>query len=118
MNARIVGWARLCAHALKQGVSVVAAVVFILFSLAASAASLAEKFQPGVPYYFENFDPAMKPWDPGQDLNIEEVFKNYDYYEIIFDQSGRELTVNHYLQNGKERSDRFLVKPDQSLEVK
>ena len=58
----------------------------ILFWVGASAASLAEKFQPGVPYYFENFDPAMKPWDPGQDLNIEEVFKNYVYYEIIFDQ--------------------------------
>ncbi|MHB9101541.1 MAG: hypothetical protein ACYC2E_08525 [Sulfuricella sp.] len=51
----------------------------------------------------------MKPWYPGQDLNLEEVFKNYVYYEIIFDQYGREITVNRYLQNRKERSDRFLV---------
>ena len=97
---------------------VTAAVIAILFSFGASAASLEEKFQPGVPYYFENFDPAMKPWDPGQDLNIEEVFKNYVYYEIIFDRSGREITVNRYLQNRKERSDRFLVRPDRTLEAK
>ena len=97
---------------------VAAAVIAILFSAGAGAASLAEKFQPGAPYYFESFDPAMKPWDPGQDLNIEEVFKNYDYYEIIFDKSGREITVNHYLQNRKERSDRFLIRPDRSIEAK
>jgi len=103
---------------ISQGVRVAAAVIAILFSFGASAASLAEKFQPGVPYYFENFDPAIKPWDPGQDLNIEEVFKNYVYYEIIFDRSGREITVNRYLQNRKERSERFLVRPDRSLEAK
>lgn len=103
---------------MRQGVRVTAAVIAILFFHGASAASLAEKFQPGVPYYFESFDPALKPWDPGQDMNIEEVFKNYVYYEIVFDQSGREITVNRYLQNRKERSDRFLVRPDRSLQAK
>ncbi|WP_059424722.1 hypothetical protein [Sulfuricella sp. T08] len=103
---------------MRQGVRIAAAVIAILFWVGASAASLEEKFQPGAPYYFENFDPAMKPWDPGQDLNLEEVFKNYVYYEIIFDKSGREITVNHYLQNRKERSDRFLIRPDRSLEAK
>ena len=103
---------------MRLGARVAAAVSAILFGVGASAASLAEKFQPGVPYYFENFDPVIKPWDPGQDLNIEEVFKNYIYYEIIFDKSGREITVNRYLQNRKERSDMFLVRPDRSLEAK
>lgn len=103
---------------MRQGLRIAAAVIAILFGAGASAASLAEKFQPGVPYYFENFDPAMKPWEPGQDLNIEEVFKNYIYYEIIFDPSGREITVNRYLQNRKEKSDRFLVRPDRSLEAR
>ena len=103
----------------NQGARIAAAGFAILFSFAATAASLAEKkFQPGVPYYFENFDPAMKPWDPGQDLNVEEVFKNYVYYEIIFDRSGREITVNRYIQNRKENSDRFLVRPDRTLEAK
>lgn len=97
---------------------IAAGVLAALFSFGACAASLAEKFEPGTPYYFENFDPAMKPWDPGQGLNIEEVFKNYLYYEIIFDKSGHELTVNRYLRNGKERSDRYLIRDDGALEPK
>lgn len=94
------------------------AVIAILLSFVAGAATLAEKFQPGVPYYFESFDPAMKPWDPGQELNFEEVFKNYMYFEIIFDSSGQKITVNRYVQNRKERSDIFLLRPDRSLEPK
>ncbi|MBI4809398.1 MAG: hypothetical protein HY799_10685 [Nitrosomonadales bacterium] len=103
---------------MRQHIRVTAAIVAILYWVGASAAPLEERFHPGVSYYFENFDPAMKPWDPGQDLNIEEVFKNYDYYEIIFDQSGREIVVNRYLQNRKVRSDRFLIRPDLSLEAR
>jgi len=103
---------------MRQGVRIATAVIAILFWVGVGTVSSAEKFQPGVPYYFENFDSAMKPWDPGQDLNIEEVFKHYVYYEIIFDRSGREITVNRYLQNRKERSDRFLVRPDWTLEGK
>jgi hypothetical protein len=102
----------------KHFVSTAVGIIAILLSFPVAAASLEEKFQPGVPYYFENFDPAMKPWDPGQDLNIEEVFKNYVYYEIIFDKPGREITVNRYLQNRKERSHRFLIRLDRALEEK
>jgi len=101
---------------MKPSVRVTAAVVSILFLVGSGVVSSAEKFQPGMPYYFENFDPAMKPWDPGQDLNFEEVFKNYIYFEIIFDPSGQKITVNRYLQNRKERSDMFLLRPDRSLE--
>lgn len=86
--------------------------------LSFSAIASATPFEPGVPYYFESFDPAMKPWNPGQGLNIEEVFKNYLYYEIIFGKSGQEVTVNRYIQNRKEHSDKYLVGPDGSLEAK
>lgn len=103
---------------MRQGVCVTAAVIAILFWVEASAASLAEKFEPGVPYYFENFDPALRPWNPGQGLNIEEVFKNYLYYEVVFDQSGREVTVNRYIQNRKERSDKYRIGKDGGLELK
>ena len=93
-------------------------VVGMVLSVAAAAAPLTDRFQPGTPYYFDQFDPAMTPWNPGQDLNIEEVFKLYQYYEVIFDQAGREITVNRYVQNRKARSDRFLIRTDGALEPK
>lgn len=86
--------------------------------LAFPAVCASAPFEPGVPYYFEHFDPALKPWDPGQDLNIEEVFKNYVYYEVLFDKAGRGITVNRYVQNRKERSDRYLICDDGGLQPK
>ena len=37
----------------------------------------AQTFEPDTPYLYDSFEPQQKPWQPGRDLNIEEVFKNY-----------------------------------------
>ena len=94
----------------------VAAILLLVFANAANSAELANKFTPGTPYYFDHFDTQITPWDPGQYLNIEEVFKNYQYFEILFDQGGKAITVNRYLRGSKESSVRYLVKPDGSLQ--
>jgi len=78
----------------------------------------AEHFEPSMPYYFDSFEPAKKPWNPGQELNYEEVFKNYLFFEIIFSPSGKEITVNHYIQNNKTGSEQYLLNPDGSLSIK
>ncbi len=48
----------------------------------------AQSFEPDTPYLFESFDPQQKPWNPGRDMNIEEVFKNFEYFEVIFGRDG------------------------------
>lgn len=87
--------------------------------LLASTSALAAPpgFEPGIAYYFDSFDPQQKPWQPGPPLNLEEVFKNYLYYEILFDKAGNGLTVKRYIRNNRERTDRFVLKPDGSLEA-
>ena len=60
--------------------------LLLCFCLALPAA--AEDFVPDTPYLFESFDPQQKPWMPGRDMNIEEVFKNYEYFEVIFGRDG------------------------------
>jgi len=94
---------------------VLTALFLLVLPHAASANSLADKFTPGTPYYFNDFDPGQKPWQPGQYLNLEEVYKNYQYYEIVFDQDGNGITVNRYLRGNKENSEKYLVLPDKSL---
>lgn len=97
--------------------SVLSAVVALgLVSL--GAVSAADRLTPGMPHYFEHFDPTRKPWEPGRDLNLEEVFKNYQYYEIVLDQGGLEITVNHFIQNRKAGSEKYQVLPDRSLRRK
>jgi len=94
------------------------ATAFCLLTLApaAGAASLADRLAPGMPHYFDSFDAGQRPWEPGQPLNIEEVFKNYQYYEILLDRDGKEIVVNRYLRGSKTASEKYLVLPDGSLQ--
>jgi hypothetical protein len=73
-------------------------------------------FAPDTPYYFEHFDPQQKPWQPGHGLNIEEVFKNYQFYEIRFSKNSREIQVNRYVRGRNEGSERYRIKPEGTLE--
>ncbi|MFZ5524581.1 MAG: hypothetical protein ACOY9D_10955 [Pseudomonadota bacterium] len=97
---------------------ILAALLLLALPHAASASLLTDKFTPGTPYYFDNFDPGKKPWEPGQYLNIEEVFKNYQYFKIVFDQDGKGITVYRYLRGNNEGSEKYRLLPDNSLQKK
>jgi hypothetical protein len=102
---------------LKSG-HITLALLILALSHTSSAASIADRFTPEASYYFDHFDPGQKPWEPGQYLNIEEVFKNYQYFEIVFDRDGKGITVYRYVRGSKEGSENYLVLPDQSLQQK
>lgn len=97
---------------------ILAASFFLVFPHVVNTALAADKFSSGTPYYFNDFDPGKQPWEPGQFLNFEEVFKNYQYYEIIFDQDGKGFTVNRYVSGSKENSEKYFIMPDNSLRKK
>lgn len=97
---------------------VICIVNLLALPLAASAASLVDKMAPRVPHYYEYFDPGQRPWKPDKNLNIEEVFKNYQYYEIVLDQDGKEITVNQYIRGNKAGSEKYLILPDGALQKK
>lgn len=94
---------------------VCAAIFLLSLPMQANAGT---RFQPGATYYFDAFDPNQKPWNPGHDLNYEEVFKNYEYFEIVFFPSGKEFTVNRYIRNRKTDSEPYLLNPDGSISRK
>jgi hypothetical protein len=95
---------------------ILATFFLLVLANAAGAVTLADRFSPGATYYFDHFDPGQKPWIPGQYLNIEEVFKNYQYFEIVFDQDGKGITVNRFVRGNKEGTEQYLLLPDQSLQ--
>lgn len=90
----------------------IAALCLLVLPLAMAAEGIA----PGTSYYYADFDPGQQPWQPGQALNFEEVFKNYQYYEIVVAQDGREMTVNQFIRGDKTGSTRYLLLPDGSLQ--
>lgn len=104
---------------MRLGVRRTIAILCLLVApFLANAAAIAEKFTPETAYYFDNFDAGQQPWAPGQDLNFEEVFKSYQYYEIVLDQGGKEMTVKQYVQGVKKSSEKYLILPDGSLRKK
>lgn len=97
-------------------IRVLAGLYLIGLQLVAGAASLADKFTLGVSHYFDHFDPEQQPWEPGQNLNFEEVFKNYQYYEIVLDRDGKEIMVNQYIQGNKTISEKYRRSLDGALQ--
>ena len=97
-------------------IRIIAALFLFALPAATGAASLADRFAPGVLYYFESFDAGQRPWAPGQELNIEEVFKNYQYYEIMFERDGKGITVNRYARGSRADSEKYRILPDGALQ--
>ena len=95
---------------------IVAAFCLLTLMPSAGGASLADKLTPGMPHYFDSFDAGQRPWQPGQHLNIEEVFKNYQYYEIVLDRDSKGIMVNQYIRGSKAGSEKYRVLPDGSLQ--
>ena len=93
-------------------------ILVTIFLALSGQAGADERFEPGISYYFNFFEPAKKPWNPGHELNYEEVFKNYQFFEIIFAPSGKEITVNRYIQNNKADSEQYRLNPDGSLSIR
>ena len=97
--------------------SAVAPLVILLVLLNEAFAGMPlPRFAPGTPYYFDEFHPEVTPWTPGPERNFEEVFKNYRYFELIFDDGGSTFTVRHYQQGNLTETKRFRIRDAGSLQ--
>lgn len=92
-----------------------ACAIMVFLAVIMNAASAELSFEPDTPHYFEHFDPEQKPWQPGQALNIEEVFKNYEYYEVRFLRQGAEIQVRRFINNQLNGDAHYRILSDGSL---
>ena len=68
---------------------------------------------PSTKYYLDDFDPNRKP---GELRNIEEVFKNYQYVEIVLSADGKVITVKQYVQGSKKHETSYRILPEGVLQ--
>jgi DNA-binding beta-propeller fold protein YncE/cytochrome c553 len=88
-------------------------VIFIGCLLA--AATVIAAAEGGSPQYYEEFNPALIPWEPPQEKNIEEVFKRYEYYAIVYSDDGARLSVSRYLRGSLAGVTHWNRQPDGAL---
>lgn len=88
-----------------------------LFSINALAYNsyAAGKCRPNTPYYFSEFNPAS--WKVENELNYEEVYKNFEYFEVFFNRSCDEIAVKKYVKGQLSSSERYKLNPDGSLSL-
>ncbi len=68
--------------------------------------------QAGQPYYYEAFAPEAKPWRPPPERNLEEVYQRYEYFEVLYSDGGRRLTVRRYLRGRPQAPREFVLGED------
>ena len=77
--------------------------IFIFFAilLVSPAVFCAGQFQPyeikaGISYYSDEYSTHNNISQLGEEKNIEEVYQNYNYYEVIFDDQERIVIFKAY----------------------
>ncbi len=97
----------------RQPVSAWSLVLFICCTLLTTTVFALD--DAGEPHYYDEFNPALIPWAPAQERNIEEVFKRYEYYSIVYSDNGAQLAVTHYLKGTVADVSRWRRRPDGAL---
>lgn len=77
--------------------------IFLLLACYSLYSFAGEQVYRDAPYFYDAFDPGRVPWAPGEERNVEEVFKNYRYFAIVYSQDGSHLSVTEYIQ-GKAKN--------------
>ena len=90
------------------------AIFLSQFFLVTVNVSAAGKCRHDIPYYFSEFNPSS--WKVENELNYEEVYKNFEYFEVIFNKSCEEITVKRYKKGAFDSSEKYRINADASLQ--
>jgi len=88
-------------------------LVWVFISLDAGARP--EKIRAGESYYSDEVVEVEGVRDLGEDMNYEEVYQFYRYYEAIYDEAGRVVVFIEYVRGDVHRRDEYEYGPDGKL---
>jgi mono/diheme cytochrome c family protein/WD40 repeat protein len=69
----------------------------------------------GTAHYYTAFDSSQTPWKAAEEKNFEEVFKNYEFFSIVYSNGGAELEVSHYIKGAVADVSQWRLQPNGSL---
>ena len=92
--------------------------VFILLAAADFSEARPERIKPGLSYYSEEYTTAGNVSDIAEEKNYEEVFKNYEYYEAVYDDLKRVKIFKTYKRGEVVLKEEYFYAPDGRLAKK
>ena len=90
----------------------------ILLAVAGLSEARPERIKPGLSYYSEDCITKGKVSDIDEEKNYEEVFKNYEYYEAVYDDLKRVRIFRAYKRGEVLLTERYFYRPDGRLAKK
>ncbi len=71
-----------------------------------------ENIKPGSSYFSDDYSVKGKISQLGEEKNFEEIFKNYEYYEAIYDERGRISIFKIYKRGEVILTEEYSYNPD------
>ena len=93
-------------------------LIFILMAAADFSEARPERIKPGLSYYSEEYTTAGNVSDIAEQKNYEEVFKNYEYYEAVYDDKKRVKIFRAYKRGEIVLTERYFYRPGGKLAKK
>lgn len=100
---------------LRRRVAPISGLLLVSWALAAIASARPETIRPGVSYYSDELVESGSIRDIGAERNYEEVYQNYTYYEVFYDESERVERCLEYKRGEVIREDTYRYSEDGSL---
>lgn len=95
---------------------ILGALSFSIVSLMVSSCHAQDKYHPGGPYYYESFSGYDIPFRPVGELTPEKAKSRETYYIAYFNNDGKIISFEKYLNGKKEFGDQYIYKSDGVLE--
>ena len=92
--------------------------ILILLAAAGLSEGRPERIKPGLSYYSEDCITKGNVSDIAEEKNYEEVFKNYEYYEAVYDDKKRVKIFRAYKRGEILLTERYVYRPDGRLAKK
>ncbi len=86
--------------------------VFSLAAVTTSSPAEPERIRPGISYYSDDYTVKDGIARLGEERNIEEVYKNYEYYEAVYDELKRIVLFRAYKRGEVDWTERYFYDGD------
>ena len=92
--------------------------IFIILTAADFSEARPEKIKPGLSYFSEDYITKNNVSDISDEKNYEEVFKNYEYYEAVYDELKRVKIFRAYKRGEVILKEKYFYAPNGKLAKK
>ncbi len=92
--------------------------IFLVLAFSGFSDARPERIKPGISYFSEDYSTKNNVSDISVEKNYEEVFKNYEYYEAVYDELKKVKIFRAYKRGDVILKEEYFYNSDSGLAKK